>query len=54
MCIAQEVSEREFAAADINSDGVLSVAEFVEAGKQQLQLRRYFSSLDRLCRSIET
>ena len=43
---------REFVSADTDGDGVLSLAEFIEAGTRQPQLARYFESLARLTATL--
>ena len=50
--VVDETSRIEFAKADTDGDGVLSVAEFVAAARQQPQLRRHLASLKRLTRAL--
>eukprot|EP01043_Picozoa_sp_COSAG02_P054077 COSAG02_NODE_6068_length_3827_cov_1.089056_2_plen_668_part_00 len=49
----RDISVREFASADTDNDGSISIEEFVAAGQRpSMMLSRYFDKLDRLCQSL--
>jgi calcium/calmodulin-dependent protein kinase I len=52
MAQIREISAREFAAADADNDGCLSISEFVAASQSTPMLSRYFETLDRLCKTL--
>ena len=52
MAQIREISAREFAAADADNDGCLSISEFVAASQSTPMLCRYFETLDRLCKTL--
>jgi Ca2+-binding EF-hand superfamily protein len=52
MAEIRDISAREFALADVDKDGSISIEEFVVAGQSTPMLSRYFEKLDKLCQVL--
>ena len=52
MAQIRDISAREFALADTDNDGNISIEEFVAAGQSTPMLSRYFDKLGRLCQAL--
>ena len=52
MAQIRDISAREFAAADTDGDGVLTIDEFIVASQKTPMLAKYFVTLDKLCSTL--
>jgi hypothetical protein len=52
MAHVRDISAREFAAADTDGNGVLTIDEFLVASRNTPMLAKYFHTLDKLCSTL--